>query len=425
MGDIKLGYVNTEEMGKTTHQGLKYKLLRCIATGLVIVSLVPMLTGCGKTTQNDVTYDPQIGYVYFDEEARSKDYISIGSEMTNTGLEELAEFGENVREVYIDYGFNIDDLSALVRYCPNIEIIHISYAPSISDLSFIYSLPNLKKVDLKENGFVTPELVEYLDRCGIEHNITNKDLEHAAELDKIIDEIITEDMTDEEKIQAITYYVINNYHYKITKVGESNDRPLSSTLENGGGVCASYAYLTNVLLRKAGINSYEVVTENKLLGHAWNLVEVDGKYYYLDATNIKQIPFISKLVLKYFNVGFFYMTDPKATGLSPMVDFDKVEKISIPPEMIEDIERGESEKNIFEKYGNSVPARIIEIVLAITAVTVGISLTTKGIEAVSDSISYRKYKKEEQKRKAREALRRKREAEARRNAARRGGRGYY
>ena len=151
------------------------------------------------------------------------------------------------------------------------------------------------------------------------------------------------------------------------------------------------------------------------------MVEIDGKYYYIDATNIKQIPFISKLVLEHFNIGFFYMTDPRATGLSPMVDFDKVGKITIPQEMIEDIERGESEKTIMEKYGNSVPARIIEIILLITAVSTGITLTTKGISAVSDAVSYRKYRKREQQRQAREALRRKREAEARRNADRRNG----
>ena len=211
-------------------------------------------------------------------------------------------------------------------------------------------------------------------------------------------------MTDEEKIQAITYYVIDNYHYKITKVFESNSDPLTSTLKNGGGVCASYAYLTNILLRGAGIKSYEVTTSNEvLLGHGWNMVEIDGKYYYLDATNIKQIPIISKLALKYFNIGFFYMTDPKATSFSPMKDFDDVEKISISEEMIADIERGESEKNIYEKYGNSYPARIIEAVLAITAITIGLKLAANGMDSIKESISYRNYEKE---RKRREAERR-------------------
>lgn len=62
--------------------------------------------------------------------------------------------------------------------------------------------------------------------------------------------------------------------------------------------------------------------------------------------------------------------------------------------MIADIERGESEKNIYEKYGNSYPARIIEAVLAITAITIGLKLATNGMDSIKESISYRKYEKE-------------------------------
>lgn len=412
--------VNKETLENAAKKKRKFSLKRAIATGLVIVSLVPGLTGCGgKATTETVDTTTQTETTYFDDEERSKQTIYFGSDMTNTAVEELEEFGANVTKIYLYQAFSTDDLSDIAEYCPNLEEIYIDYCPSITDLTFIYSLPNLKKVSIEENGFVTPELVEYLDRNEIEHNIVQQDLDNAAEIQSILDEIITEDMTDEEKIQAVTYYVIDNYKYKITKVFESNADPLTSTLKNGGGVCASYAYLTNILLRGAGIKSYEVTTsEEVLMGHAWNVIEIDGKYYYLDATNIKQIPIISKLVLKYFNVGFFYMTDPRATGLSPMKDFDKAEKITIPEEMIADIERGENEKTIFEKYGNSVPARIIEIVLAITAITAGVTLTTKGIGAVNDTIS-------EKKRRKRERERRQREEQARRDAACKRGRRYY
>ncbi len=391
-------YLNNDKINEHKKKGLKYKAIRGVMTGIVVLSLVPTLTGCGDKNQEyvDPGYDQETAITQEYKEhgiELDDDTLYLGPEVTNEALELLEENGENIKSVHLYYALNVDDLSSLAEYCPNIESIDIEYSPSISDLSFIYSLHNLQHVSLEENGFVTPELVEYLDRNGIEHNITTQDLANAEELDRIIDEIITDDMTDEEKIQAITYYVIDNYRYRITKVGESNERPLSSTLENEGGVCASYAYLTNVLMRKAGINSYEVLTENKLLGHAWNLIELDGKYYYLDTTNIKQIPIISKLVLKHFNVGFFYMTDPSATGLSPMIDYDKVEKVSIPEEMIEDIERGESEKNIYEKYGNSVPARIIELAIAIAGISLGFKLTSMGIGAVKDTVTSRKIKR--------------------------------
>lgn len=389
-------YVNTDKMNEHTEDKFRYKVARIAATGLIVATMVPFMAGCGKTdttTYVDTNSDNAITSEYFSDENVHGESLIIGPEITTEGLQDLREFGEDITTVYISYGLNIDDLSALAEYCPNIEELHIYYAPSVSDLSFIYSLHNLKYLDIEENGYVTPELVDYLNRNGIDHNITDQDLENAEEIDRIISEIITDDMTDEEKIQAITYYVIDNYRYRITKAGESNEYPLSSMFENDGGVCASYAYLTDILLRKAGIESYMVTSDSLLAGHAWNLIELDGKYYYLDTTNISQIPFISKFVLDHFNVGFYYMTDPAATSFSAMKDYDDAERISIPPQMIEDIERGESEKNLYEKYGNSVPARVIEIIVAVAGISLGVNLASKGIGAVSNTVSSRKIKK--------------------------------
>ena len=391
MSNISINNLSYQKLEEDVHNRLGYKILRTGLTGLMVLSIVPFIVGCGKKKESDISNPQQTRIEYFNENERNSSVIIIDADFTNEGLDELQDFGSQVKEVYIDYALNVDDLSKLADYCPNIEKLHISYSPSITDLSFIYSLQNLNQLDITENGYITPELVEYLNSKGIQHNITQADLENVEEIDRIISEIITDDMTDEEKIQAITYYVMDNYHYNILNEDVSNDNPLSSVLKDHEGVCASYAYLTNILLRKAGISSYEVFGYKGIRGHAWNLIELDGKYYYLDMTNINQIPFISKMVLEKFNIGFFYMTDPKDTFLSPMVNFDEIEKISIPEEMIEDIERGESRKTIIEKYGNSVPARIIEIMILTASITIGFTLAASGMIAISDTISYKKY----------------------------------
>ena len=393
MSNISINNLSYQKLEEDVHNRLGYKILRTGLTGLMVLSIVPFIVGCGKKKESDISNPQQTRIEYFNENERNSSVIIIDADFTNEGLDELQDFGSQVKEVYIDYALNVDDLSKLADYCPNIEKLHISYSPSITDLSFIYSLQNLNQLDITENGYITPELVEYLNSKGIQHNITQADLENVEEIDRIISEIITDDMTDEEKIQAITYYVMDNYHYNILNEDASNDNPLSSVLKDHEGVCASYAYLTNILLRKAGISSYEVFGYKGIRGHAWNLIELDGKYYYLDMTNINQIPFISKMVLEKFNIGFFYMTDPKDTFLSPMVNFDEIEKISIPEEMIEDIERGESRKTIIEKYGNSVPARIIEIMILTASITIGFTLAASGMIAISDTISYKKYMK--------------------------------
>ena len=397
MSSIKIGNVRIEFVGRNAKNGDKYKLRKTAMAGLIIAALIPNMLKIGEINENEVPEFPNTSIEHVEEEAGHHVFY-LDSDYTNSKIDELETFGEEIRVLYID-SYMIDDLSRIAEYCPNIEKINLKYSPSISDLSFIYSLPNLKSVYIEENGYVTPELVEYLDRNCIDHNITQQDLDNVKELDQIISEIITEDMTDEEKIQAISLYVMNNYHYDIHKVEESNIRPLSSTLENKGGVCASYAYITNILLRKAGVTSYEVQTKNLESGHGWNLVQIDGKYYYLDTTNIDYLPPISSFVLEHLNIGFFYMTDPADTAFSAMENYDNIEKINIPKEMIEDIERGESEKNIIEKYGTGVPARIIELVLISVSLGVGISFAARGMDAVSSTISHRKYKKAQTRRK--------------------------
>lgn len=379
---------------------LKRKLVKSLLAGLVVTSMTPILTGCGGKQQKPSENDYQIRFEYFSEEDKAKEWIQLSSDHTNNSLEELAEFGENIRSVYIDYGYYIDDLSALVEYCPNIEKVDIAYSPSISDLSFLYSLPNLKEVYIKESGYVTPALVEYFDKMGIKHNITKQELENAEELDRIISEIITDDMTDEEKIQAVTYYVITRFDRKLSSTLDSNINPLSSMLEHNRGVCAGYSYVTTILLRKAGIKSYNIKTDDKLVGHNWNLIYLDGKYYYIDTANINQVPFISEFALKYLNIAPYYMTDPRDTAFSSMVDFDKVDKVNIPPEMIADIERGESEKNLIEKYGNSVPASVIKLLMIVVGVMTGLDLAARGACALSDTVSYKRINRRKGKRKA-------------------------
>lgn len=76
------------------------------------------------------------------------------------------------------------------------------------------------------------------------------------------------------------------------------------------------------------------------------------------------------------------MTDPRANSFSAMKDFDKTEMVVIPQSLIEDIEAGQSEKNIGEKYGNSVPVRIIEIILIIVAISGGFTLATKAVDNI-------------------------------------------
>ena len=74
--------------------------------------------------------------------------------------------------------------------------------------------------------------------------------------------------------------LIKKVTYTYSKLEEQNGY---TTLVEGKGVCAGYAFALQYLLMRAGIQSYYVVgyaREN----HAWNLAKIDGEWYYVDAT---------------------------------------------------------------------------------------------------------------------------------------------
>lgn len=89
-----------------------------------------------------------------------------------------------------------------------------------------------------------------------------------------------------EKVKYIYEYIIDT----VTYVEEApNDQNMYSALVAKESVCAGYAKATQYLLEQSGVVCAtiggEAIDENEeMIGHAWNLVQCDGKYYHVDTT---------------------------------------------------------------------------------------------------------------------------------------------
>jgi len=86
-----------------------------------------------------------------------------------------------------------------------------------------------------------------------------------------------------ETVRYIYEYVILHTDYE---PGAKDDQNILSVMLYGKSVCQGYAKAVQYLCREAGIPATLVVGRvfGDSEGHAWDLVRIDGAYYYLDAT---------------------------------------------------------------------------------------------------------------------------------------------
>ena len=88
--------------------------------------------------------------------------------------------------------------------------------------------------------------------------------------------------TDEYEIAKYFYeYVIEHTEYDLEAEDSQN---ICSVFINGKSVCQGYAKALQYLLQNSGIEAYLVTGIANQGLHAWNLVKVNGAYYYIDAT---------------------------------------------------------------------------------------------------------------------------------------------
>ena len=95
---------------------------------------------------------------------------------------------------------------------------------------------------------------------------------------------------DYTKVMTVYTYVIDNTEYVIS----DDDQSIAGAFWKKQAVCAGYAGAVQYLLERLDIPCIYVEGDaaNSTQGHAWNIVELNGQYYYVDATNGDQPDFL-------------------------------------------------------------------------------------------------------------------------------------
>lgn len=159
--------------------------------------------------------------------------------------------------------------------------IDISQGINFRGLDGCYGLMKLNGEDmLNEDGSLKAEKEDFIKNNFREcENVgfINKYIDYRVK--NIISEIITDNMTDMEKLKAVHDKVCSMVFYDSDPDARKNHVD-SSVFLGESSVCEGYAKAMNLLLHEAGIRSCFVNT----LDHAWVIVELDGHYFHVDAT---------------------------------------------------------------------------------------------------------------------------------------------
>ena len=172
--------------------------------------------------------------------------------------------------------------------------------------NFVATYNSYNKIDLSYNsiGRVNITFERIYTKQQIEA-INNK-------IDLIINDIITNDMNNVEKIKAVHDYIINTTEYdkeraSIIKSGNQNNllHPSNTAygvLFYGKAICGGYTDAMALFLDKLGFKNYKIASTS----HVWNAVLVDGEWKHLDLTWDDPITNTGQNLLEY---NFFLVND--------------------------------------------------------------------------------------------------------------------
>lgn len=117
--------------------------------------------------------------------------------------------------------------------------------------------------------------IEYTD---IKYSMTQAQQEYVDnKVSRIIDKLGIRNSSDLKKVKAIHDWECNNLKYDYNNMEVNN---AYSGLSSGKTMCVGFAEIFYKMALEAGLDAHIVSSEH----HAWNIVQVDGKWYDIDTT---------------------------------------------------------------------------------------------------------------------------------------------
>ena len=196
---------------------------------------------------------------------------------------------ENLKQLEtLDISSNTDFI--LINYD-----IDFSALTSLNELIISNPYTLVARLDSSEYEKLVESGIKITDSAG--NNLKRTLISINNYLDETINNLnINQNMTDNEKLETILEYTLNTLEYNqesseritnhdasLQEINEYYENGyLYGVTDNNTQISGNYAALITALCDRCNINSFVDVSDVQ----AWNLVELNGNYYYLDASII-------------------------------------------------------------------------------------------------------------------------------------------
>lgn len=197
-----------------------------------------------------------------------QDILNIIYTMLNNGWDDFTFFCPVEYEECITEVESITNDAVLISNINNYVGIYNSYN------KISVNINSFGRINILIDHLYSPEIINQLK----------------SKVDEIYNEIITDDMSDYEKIKTIHDYIINHTSYdeersNAIKSGNYETLKHSSNIAygplfTGKAICGGYADAMALFLDKMGLPNYKISS----VSHIWNLVYIDSEWKHLDLT---------------------------------------------------------------------------------------------------------------------------------------------
>lgn len=170
--------------------------------------------------------------------------------------------GDDSYSFYCDYDNCLNDIKNLINEQETIMDINNFVHPFNSFSSINITTSSNGKITVKTKKVYNNDEIEFI-----------KDY-----IKNFISENISDSMSNYDKIKAFHDHIINNTIYDEDNTEESYTA--YNLITTGKSICGGYSDIISIYLNIIGIQNYKITSPN----HIWNLVNLDGVWYHIDAT---------------------------------------------------------------------------------------------------------------------------------------------